>query len=211
MDEASVARVLWAWQRADPRGEAGSGDRLRGRVQESRRDGRRDARARALAVHGAADRARVRRRACCAARARATRRSGRCAFCAVVEEEGRAGVRVVEEGARSIAFAPFASRFPFETWIVPRAHQARFEDAAEADIREPGGAAPVGAAADRPGAGPAGVQSGPAHRAVRRGGRGVGALAAGDPAEGDAAGRVRVGDRVFHQPDAARASGRGLA
>jgi UDPglucose--hexose-1-phosphate uridylyltransferase len=59
---------------------------------------------------------------------------GRCAFCGVVEEESRAGVRVVEEAAGYLAFTPYASRFPFETWILPRAHEARFEEVAEADL-----------------------------------------------------------------------------
>ena len=28
-----------------------------------------------------------------------------------------------------VAMAPYAPRFPFETWILPRRHQAHFEDA----------------------------------------------------------------------------------
>ena len=28
-----------------------------------------------------------------------------------------------------VALAPYAPRFPFETWILPRRHQSRFEDA----------------------------------------------------------------------------------
>jgi len=28
-----------------------------------------------------------------------------------------------------VALAPYASRFPFETWFLPREHGARFEDA----------------------------------------------------------------------------------
>jgi UDPglucose--hexose-1-phosphate uridylyltransferase len=62
--------------------------------------------------------------------------SGRCCFCAVVEQELKDGVRVVDAGEGSVAFAPYASRFPFETWIVPRVHRARFEDASEAERRD---------------------------------------------------------------------------
>ena len=41
-----------------------------------------------------------------------------------------AGRRVILEDADIIALAPYAPRFPFETWLVPRRHGARFEEAA---------------------------------------------------------------------------------
>lgn len=37
-----------------------------------------------------------------------------------------AGVRVVGENAEFVAFAPFASRMPYETWIVPRTERSTF-------------------------------------------------------------------------------------
>jgi UDPglucose--hexose-1-phosphate uridylyltransferase len=33
------------------------------------------------------------------------------------------------ESGDIVALAPYASRFPFETWFLPRQHGARFEDA----------------------------------------------------------------------------------
>jgi UDPglucose--hexose-1-phosphate uridylyltransferase len=53
----------------------------------------------------------------------------RCVFCDIVREEMRAGVRVVHENADVIALAPYAPRFAFETWFLPKQHGARFEEA----------------------------------------------------------------------------------
>jgi UDPglucose--hexose-1-phosphate uridylyltransferase len=54
--------------------------------------------------------------------------SGRCVFCAVVGEELAKGVRVVSQSDDMVAFCPFASRVPFETWILPRRHEASFDE-----------------------------------------------------------------------------------
>ncbi|HZL85703.1 MAG TPA: galactose-1-phosphate uridylyltransferase [Candidatus Krumholzibacteria bacterium] len=51
----------------------------------------------------------------------------RCVFCDIVSQESEAGTRVVEENASFVALEPFASRFPYETWILPRIHASRFE------------------------------------------------------------------------------------
>ncbi len=53
----------------------------------------------------------------------------RCVFCDIVHEEIAAGRRVVQESADIVALAPYAPRFPFETWLLPKRHGARFEDA----------------------------------------------------------------------------------
>ena len=55
----------------------------------------------------------------------------RCVFCDIVHHELAAARRVIVENADLVALAPYASRFPFETWIVPRRHGARFEEAAQ--------------------------------------------------------------------------------
>lgn len=47
----------------------------------------------------------------------------RCIFCDIIREETNAGKRVVHETEDFVAIEPFASRFPFETWILPRKHQ----------------------------------------------------------------------------------------
>ncbi len=70
----------------------------------------------------------------------------RCVFCDIIRQELAAARRVVQENADIVALAPYAPRFPFETWLLPRRHGARFEDAPRARVREPGAAAEGGAA-----------------------------------------------------------------
>ncbi|MGB7219384.1 MAG: galactose-1-phosphate uridylyltransferase [Vicinamibacterales bacterium] len=53
----------------------------------------------------------------------------RCVFCDILSQELSDGRRVVQEHADMVAIAPYAPRFPFETWLLPRRHGARFEDA----------------------------------------------------------------------------------
>lgn len=53
----------------------------------------------------------------------------RCVFCDIVHQEMTAGVRVIQETADIIALAPYAPRFPFESWLLPRLHASKFEDA----------------------------------------------------------------------------------
>ena len=53
----------------------------------------------------------------------------RCVFCDIIRQEEAAGRRIIYENAEIIAIAPYAPRFPFETWLLPRAHGARFEEA----------------------------------------------------------------------------------
>jgi UDPglucose--hexose-1-phosphate uridylyltransferase len=62
-------------------------------------------------------------------------REGECPFCRLVREEVRRPDRLVWEDADSVAFAPYASRSPFEIWIVPRRHDADFARADATAIR----------------------------------------------------------------------------
>jgi UDPglucose--hexose-1-phosphate uridylyltransferase len=52
---------------------------------------------------------------------------GRCIFCDIVHQEREQGVRVVIDDPDFLVFEPFASRFPFETWIIPARHDSQFE------------------------------------------------------------------------------------
>lgn len=52
--------------------------------------------------------------------------TNRCIFCDLVEREREAKQRVVFESDEFVAFHPFASRSPFETWIAPKCHAASF-------------------------------------------------------------------------------------
>lgn len=53
-------------------------------------------------------------------------RKERCIYCDILKEETASGKRVILETPHFLVFAPFASRFPFETWIVPKAHASDF-------------------------------------------------------------------------------------
>jgi len=59
----------------------------------------------------------------------------RCVWCDMVRQERRAGVRMILEAQGFVAVAPFAPRFPFETWILPWRHRAAFEDSTEEELR----------------------------------------------------------------------------
>jgi len=62
-------------------------------------------------------------------------REGECPFCRLVRDESRRPERLVWEDGANIAFAPYASRSPFEVWILPRRHEADFGRATQADIK----------------------------------------------------------------------------
>lgn len=61
-------------------------------------------------------------------------RTGRSVYEDVVTGEREAGVRVVAQTGGFIVFCPFASKTPFETWILPTAHQSSFGDLTDDEI-----------------------------------------------------------------------------
>lgn len=61
------------------------------------------------------------------------RETGRCLLCTIVEEELEDGSRVVATDEAMVLLAPFASGSPYEVWLVPRRHGARFEASSEAE------------------------------------------------------------------------------
>jgi UDPglucose--hexose-1-phosphate uridylyltransferase len=54
----------------------------------------------------------------------------RCAFCDLLAEELRAGLRVVARNESFATFAPFASAHPYEMWLLPLKHAADFSSVA---------------------------------------------------------------------------------
>ncbi len=50
----------------------------------------------------------------------------RCIFCDILRQELESRQRVAVETTHFVALAPFASRFPFELWILPKEHSADF-------------------------------------------------------------------------------------
>lgn len=61
-------------------------------------------------------------------------REGTCPYCRLVRDETTSRERLVFEDAAAVAFAPYASRSPFELWVVPRRHEADFGRASDADL-----------------------------------------------------------------------------
>lgn len=53
----------------------------------------------------------------------------RCVFCDIIRQELNEKSRVINENPDFISVSPFAPRFPFETWILPKNHNACFETA----------------------------------------------------------------------------------
>ena len=53
--------------------------------------------------------------------------NGDCVFCDILRQETEQKKRVVGENADFLAITPYASRFSFETWMVPKRHESHFE------------------------------------------------------------------------------------
>lgn len=53
-------------------------------------------------------------------------RTGHCLYCMLRDREMGANARLLATNDQFVAFLPFASHTPFETWIVPRLRQASF-------------------------------------------------------------------------------------
>jgi UDPglucose--hexose-1-phosphate uridylyltransferase len=48
-------------------------------------------------------------------------------FCDIVRQERADAERIVIETDHFIAFAPYAARFPFESWVLPKQHASHFD------------------------------------------------------------------------------------
>jgi len=55
----------------------------------------------------------------------------RCLFCDLIRQELESRERIVVAGEQFVAMAPFASRFPFELFVVPRQHLCSFAEAGD--------------------------------------------------------------------------------
>ena len=62
--------------------------------------------------------------------------NNRCIFCDLLEREIATASRIVVNAAEFMAFCPFAARFPFETWLLPKRHQSHFEQLSQPEIAE---------------------------------------------------------------------------
>lgn len=51
----------------------------------------------------------------------------RCVFCDILHQDERQGLRIVDTQGEYAAFCPYASRVPFEIWLMSRRHSHVFE------------------------------------------------------------------------------------
>jgi UDPglucose--hexose-1-phosphate uridylyltransferase len=51
----------------------------------------------------------------------------RCVFCDILRQEIRQTKRIVDNVGDYYAFCPYASRVPYETWLMPKTHSHQFE------------------------------------------------------------------------------------
>ncbi len=63
---------------------------------------------------------------------------GRCIYCDIVHQELGVEKRVILDTPNFVSLAPFASRFPFETWILPKNHNSHFENIQKTEVDELG-------------------------------------------------------------------------
>ncbi|MBA7652407.1 hypothetical protein ES703_60241 [subsurface metagenome] len=52
--------------------------------------------------------------------------TGKCLYCDLLTEELQKGERIVVHTKEFVIFHPYASRVPWETWIIPKRHYASF-------------------------------------------------------------------------------------
>ena len=64
------------------------------------------------------------------------RQHRRCVFCDMLNEERRLGTRLVRQTEHFLAFCPYASQFPYEVWLMPRAHASNLEDVEDGRLGE---------------------------------------------------------------------------
>lgn len=60
----------------------------------------------------------------------------RCIFCDIMREELTVAKRVIFETRDFVAFCPFAPKFSFEFWIMPKKHNCAFQDTGEDEMRD---------------------------------------------------------------------------
>ncbi|MEC4684326.1 MAG: galactose-1-phosphate uridylyltransferase [Nitrospirota bacterium] len=62
--------------------------------------------------------------------------TGRCIYCDLRENELEASERIVAETDYFVVIHPFASRYPFETWLMPKVHNSSFGNISDEEIKD---------------------------------------------------------------------------
>ncbi|MEI6157711.1 MAG: galactose-1-phosphate uridylyltransferase [Atribacterota bacterium] len=53
-------------------------------------------------------------------------KNNRCIFCDILQQDKKEAKRIITQNDHFISFIPYASRFPYEIWILPFEHSAHF-------------------------------------------------------------------------------------
>ncbi|MGI6492141.1 MAG: galactose-1-phosphate uridylyltransferase [Pelotomaculum sp.] len=61
---------------------------------------------------------------------------GSCLICDILQQEQNGSQRLIYEGEHFVALCPYASRFAYEAWIVPKRHTEHFGELTEAEEKE---------------------------------------------------------------------------
>ncbi len=62
--------------------------------------------------------------------------TGKCLYSKLVKEELKAKKRVISQSGNFLVFHPYASRFPFETWVAPMEQVRAFGAVSDAELEE---------------------------------------------------------------------------
>ncbi|MBL8014373.1 MAG: galactose-1-phosphate uridylyltransferase [Candidatus Omnitrophica bacterium] len=61
---------------------------------------------------------------------------GRCIFCDMIHQEHQDKERIIVENSDFLSFCPFAPRYAFETWIIPKKHASDFTTISSGEKKE---------------------------------------------------------------------------
>ena len=51
-------------------------------------------------------------------------------YCNIIRQENETAIRVIDENDDFLAVCPYAPRFPFESWLIPKNHASHFKQTA---------------------------------------------------------------------------------
>ena len=71
-----------------------------------------------------------------AAARRLYRQHQACFFCRVIADERAHRQRLVSQTSQFLAVCPYASRMPYEMWVLPTAHASHFQDQQDEELEE---------------------------------------------------------------------------
>ncbi len=60
---------------------------------------------------------------------------GRCIFCDMIKQEYQDKERIVSENEHFLSFCPYAPRYAFESWIIPKRHNPQFTEMSDDEER----------------------------------------------------------------------------